>query len=89
MDKLILVYYVNVGDMTASDWMVQRNMIKQEFAKEKDMIGYVIPVRSESRMECLNPKLVSEEEYEKAAAMLVRNQKIVDGLTGYKDVKKK
>lgn len=68
-DKLILVAYINVGgihDADVSAFLTETaNNLKPK--EDDSILFYVIPVRGEeSRLECVNPKLVSEEEYEKA-----------------------
>ena len=80
MEKLILVHYVNVGNMSMSDWAVYKQSMMDALPKDDGIINYIIPIRGETKVECLNPRLVSEEEYAKAAEVLKRNQKIVDDL---------
>jgi hypothetical protein len=80
MEKLILVYYIAIGNMDYRDVDDFMCSITDRF-KEDDVIQYFIPIRSEeSRIECLNPKLVSEGDYKQAKDVLGRNQKIVDDL---------
>lgn len=68
-DKLILVAYINISgihDADVSDFIMEAvNNLKPK--EDDSILFYVIPVRGEeSRLECINPKLVSEEEFEKA-----------------------
>lgn len=68
-DKLILVAYINISgihDADVSAFITEAvNNLKPK--EDDSTLFYVIPVRGEeSRLECINPKLVSEEEYEKA-----------------------
>ena len=68
-DKIILVVYINIAglhDADVSAFVAEvANSLRPK--KEENMLMYFIPVReTESRIECINPKLVSEEEYEKA-----------------------
>ena len=68
-DKTILVAYINVigvkdSELSAFIMEADNNLKPKE---DDSILFYVIPVRGEeSRLECVNPKLVSEEEYEKA-----------------------
>lgn len=81
MEKIILVHYIDVGNMPASE--VHEHMLKIQkmlYREEQDTVNYIVPIQGQTRIECLNPKLVSEEEYAKAKEMLDRNQKIVDEL---------
>ena len=68
-DKLILVAYINIGFIHIEDvssYLEQSAKILRD-GTDDSVLLYIIPVRGhESRLECINPKLVSEEEYEKA-----------------------
>ncbi len=68
-DKLILAAYINIGGINDADVpafiMEAVNNLKPK--EDDSILFYAIPVRGEeSRLECVNPKLVSEEEYENA-----------------------
>lgn len=54
--------------------------VQEMIPKDKGIISYIVPVQSDTRVECLNPKLVSDEDYKEAKKLLDRNQKIVDDL---------
>lgn len=70
MDKLILVYYVNVGNLDKSE--VPEFMGKFiKYVKDDNIIQYHIPVRGEkSRIECINPKLINKDEFKKVQEIL-------------------
>lgn len=78
MEKIILVFYINVGNMESSDigpWIKRI----QDIVKNEETIQYFVPTRNgNTRIECLNPKLISQEEYGNVKDLLSRNQKIVD-----------
>ena len=68
-DKLILVAYINISGINDADVpafiMESVNNLKPK--EDDSTLFYAIPVRGEeSRLECVNPKFVSEEEYKKA-----------------------
>lgn len=68
-DKLILVAYINISGISDADvssfLMEATHNLKPE--EDDSILFYIIPVRGEeSRLECINPKLVSKEDYEKA-----------------------
>ena len=89
MEKLILVFYIGVGNLPpaeVSEFMqdVVANLKKD---KQKDIIYYFIPVRNqETKIECINPKLVSEDDYKKAKEALdnmnLKLQEIISDLNG-------
>jgi len=65
MDKVILAFYVNVGNMGAKDVSILVERFKKEVQND-DLIQYFIPIREgESRVECVYPKYVVGEEVEK------------------------
>lgn len=82
---LILVYYIAVGHLDQSDihkYMqnIQESM-KEGRGKDLNLLEYYIPIRTgETRIECINPVMVSEEEYAKVRATLERVEKAVADL---------
>ena len=82
MNKIILVHYIYIGDMTkatADKYLcdIRANVIKDD----DNIINYIIPIMcGETRVDCLNPKLVSDEDYKEAKELLDRNQKIVNDI---------
>lgn len=64
-DKLILVYYIDIGNM---DMLSVKPYIEEIADKLKDegdnQQSYFIPIRGETRVECINPKLVDENEFQ-------------------------
>ncbi len=82
MKKIILVHYINVGNMGKEDVKNYLNEISAKLIpKDNEIISYLIPVNnSETRVECLNPKLVSDSDYKQAKELLDRNQAIVDDI---------
>jgi hypothetical protein len=90
MEKIILVHYINVGDIDGSDVSkIMEDVVKKFSPKEEDnIISYWIPVREgETRVECINPKLVSQEDFTEAKRVLDRNQEIVNDIIKWKDNK--
>ncbi len=90
MEKIILVHYINVGNMNYSDINKFMEEITVKFSpKEEDnIISYWIPIKNgETRVECINPKLVSEEDYSEAKKVLDRNQEIVNEIINWKTSK--
>jgi hypothetical protein len=86
MEKIILVHYVGVGNRSINDIKEYLCKIATELLPKDDgVINYVIPTREETRIECLNPKLVSEEDYKQAKELLDRNQRIVDDIVKWKE----
>ena len=90
MEKIILVHYINIGNINYNDVNKLMEEITVKFSpKEEDIIiCYWIPVNNgETRVECINPKLVSEEDYSEAKKVLDRNQEIVNEIINWKNNK--
>jgi len=64
-EKLILIHYIDVGNISYKDVEGHLLKIRDQMSSPKDEhISYFIPVRdSDSRVECINPKLVDKDEY--------------------------
>jgi hypothetical protein len=90
MEKIILVHYINVGNIDGNDVSrLMEDVVKKFSPKGEDnIISYWIPVREqETRVECINPKLVSQEDFTEAKRVLDRNQEIVNDIIKWKDNK--
>jgi hypothetical protein len=86
-EKIILIHYINVGNIDDNDVSeMMKNVVNKFSPKEEDnIISYWIPVREgETRVECINPKLVSEEDFTEAKRVLDRNQEIVNNIINWK-----
>ncbi len=86
-EKIILIHYINVGNIDGNNVSeMMENVVNKFSPKEEDnIISYWIPVREgETRVECINPKLVSEEDFTEAKRVLDRNQEIVNDIINWK-----
>ena len=80
MEKLILVVYLNTSEMTPEKSIMEMERISHKVASAiegENIIHFVIPSR-ETRVECINPRLVTENEYAKAKDTLKRINKILE-----------
>ena len=85
-EKIILIHYINVGNIDGNDVskMMEDVINKFSLKEEDNIISYWIPVREgETRVECINPKLVSEEDFTEAKRVLDRNQEIVNNIINW------
>lgn len=75
-DKIILVHYIAIGNMEHNKAMMALDKFKNQMkAKEEDVVQYFIGIREgDSRIECINPKLVDESAYAKAREALDKAQ---------------
>ena len=72
MEKIILIIYLNHSNLSQLEFNQKLVDLKQMLGYNRvDVIHYIIPVSdSPTRVECVNPKLVSGEEYQKAKIVL-------------------
>lgn len=87
MEKIILVHYIYIGNIDYNDVnkFIEEIAVKFSPKEEDNIISYWIPVNNgETRVECINPKLVSEEDYLEAKKVLDRNQEIVNEIINWK-----
>ena len=62
MNKIILAYYVNIGNVRPEEAMLVIEQLETKF-KDESMVQYFIPIREgESRVECVYPKYVVGEQ---------------------------
>ena len=81
--KTILVVYINVGDLKTHDLEEYMESLRNEFLRDdpSEILHYFIPTREgETRIDCVNPKLITTDDYQKVQKVLDENQKIVNDL---------
>jgi hypothetical protein len=80
MDKIIIVHYVWVGNAAIEQVEKTLDRLKNNFQHlEDNIISYWIPIKDgDSRVECINPKLVSEEDFNQAKLALDKAQLKID-----------
>ncbi len=77
MDKLILVFYISCD--IPHDQLHQQ---LEEQTKDTNILFYVIPSEdSRTRVECINPKLVSTADYVEAKAALDKCTSLLNDFT--------
>ncbi len=82
MEKIILVIYVDIRDVDNFEVKDYINSVVGALKNgEGDNITtFYVPIKSETRIECINPKLVSKEDYQQAKKALETNDKKVKSL---------
>lgn len=82
--RLILIFYINVSRICDCDVPAYMNEVATALSKDDDGTDkYFIPVyESESRVECLNPVVLNEDEYAEVKRKLDKIDEI------YKDLLK-
>lgn len=79
MNKLIIVHYVNVDGVSENKIPERLKKLDELIPKQDDMISYIVPVFEEpTRVECINPQLLDETQYEKVRLQLNKISKIYE-----------
>lgn len=75
-DKLILVFYVGIGNMNDQDAKDYMQKIQNQIGEaDESVIRYFIPIRdSESKVESINPTYIGKDEYDKVQKVLSEAQ---------------
>lgn len=82
MDKIILVAYINVGQMNNETIYEELTHTSQVLNRlDENVRSLIIPTREgETRVECINPQLVSEEKYKEAEAVVDKAIEMINNL---------
>lgn len=79
-DILIMILYLDIRNL--SIYKIEKTIcdINRQLNKSKDPFEkwYLIPINGESKIECLNPKLLSENEYQKVKEQFDKNQEKIN-----------
>lgn len=69
-DKLFLVFYVDVSTIHQADIPAYLAEFSRAFKYDESINRIIIPVRSGSRVECINPSLLDEGKRKEAEERL-------------------
>lgn len=70
-DKIILVVYVNISYIDIADVAEYMHKITDAITFDDSVLRLFIPIRdSETRIECINPKRIFDEEYVKTSELV-------------------
>ena len=74
IDKIILVFYINTNNLPTndvSDYIDEIIKMLHDEEEEKKVKKYFIPIDDgESRIECINPKVITPDEYKRVEKVL-------------------
>ncbi len=79
-DILIMVLYLDIENMSTYEAKKTFNSVQEKINKSKEEFEkwYIIPINGESKIECLNPKLLPENEYQKIKDQFDKNQEKIN-----------
>ena len=78
MDKIILAHYINVGNVSPQKVAEIMSEVSKSLVGQDDVLHYIYPItQGDTRVDCINPKLVTGEEYKYAKEVLSFNESLV------------
>ena len=78
-DKLFLVIYVNIDNIHMSDVSAYLDAFARQTTFDESVMRLIVPVRDqETRVECINPVLLNEEQYKEAEEKIKSLQEEVE-----------
>lgn len=78
-DKLFLVIYVNIDNIHMSDVSAYLEAFARQTTFDESVMRLIIPVRGEeTRVECINPVLLTEEQYKETEEKIKNLQEKVE-----------
>lgn len=77
---IIIVHYIKTNDLSYDEIREVVKSYKNNVATKElgSCFCYFIPTEGETRVECINPKLVSENDYADAKAALEQHKKLAE-----------
>ena len=85
-DKLFLVIYVNIDNIHMSDVSAYLEAFARQTTFDETVMRLIVPVRDqETRVECINPVLLTEEQYKETEEKIkTLQEKVEEALTTLK-----
>lgn len=82
MDKKIVVCYVNVAGFPDEEALSLLDELSKKLATiDPDIVNYIVPIRSgETRIECINPDLLTGEAYVEATEAVEKLKEAVKNM---------
>lgn len=78
-DKLFLVIYVNIDNIHMSDVSEYLMAFARQTTFDETVMRIIVPVRDqETRVECINPVLLTEEQYKEVEEKIKTLQEKVE-----------
>lgn len=85
-DKLFLVLYLNVGNINIVDVPAYVENTAKALKMDESVMTLIVPVREESRVECINPVLLTDEQYKDVEEKIKRlTTEIEEAIKNLKD----
>ena len=76
--KIILVCYIDVSEIDKSYTLEYLNSFNESLIFDESVFKLIIPNYEETRIECINPKRISDEEYIKVSELVENAQNMLN-----------
>jgi hypothetical protein len=78
-DKLFLVIYLNIASIPSQDVVEYINKVTEVIKFDDSVLRLIVPVRGEeTKIECINPVLLTEEQYKDAEEKINTLKQVVE-----------
>lgn len=78
-DKLFLVIYLNIASIPSEDVIEYINKVTEVIKFDDSVQRLIVPVRGEeTKIECINPVLLTEEQYKDAEEKINTLKQVVE-----------
>ena len=78
-DKLFLVFYLNIGSIPDENVSEYLHSFAEAFTYDESIERIIVPTRKgESRVECINPVLLTDEQYKEVEEKVKNLKKEVE-----------
>ena len=79
MNKIIIVHYANMDDVPTDKIYDTLTELCKRVVNDDEIYSYIVPVFKEpTRIECINPQLLDDTQYEKVRLQLNKISKIYE-----------
>lgn len=78
-DKLFLVIYLNIASIPSADVVEYIKKVTEVIKFDDSVLRLIVPVRGEeTKIECINPVLLTEEQYKDAEEKINTLKQVVE-----------
>ena len=78
-DKLFLVIYLNIASIPSEDVVEYIKKVTEVIKFDDSVLRLIVPVRGEeTKIECINPVLLTEEQYKDAEEKINTLKQVVE-----------
>lgn len=76
--KLFLVIYLDITSIPSSDVAQYLYKVEEVIKFDESVMRLIVPIRGETRVECINPVLLDEEQYKAVEEKINELKEVVE-----------